>query len=230
MAEIKQDLKLQSDPSTIVRPNIVGDNIPSDAVTTAKILDGAVTTDKLAAGAVTNNKLAQNSVDRDNIVDDAIETTHIVDDAITTQKIVNGAITNPKIATGTIENGKIKNNEIRREKLKVYNGTMLTDYVESEQVKQEITEFAAMIAEFIRYGYRLYFESSDEVANVSIYVDVNGEVRFTLDANVSTIPSSSLVQSDVVTIDSDADVQLFFSSYLSNYFLVSGIYSANVTF
>lgn len=47
MSEILQTLRKKNDTSVEVYPNIKSDNIPADAITTAKILNGAVTYDKL---------------------------------------------------------------------------------------------------------------------------------------------------------------------------------------
>lgn len=87
MAEIRQDLKLQIDPSTIVRPNIVTDCIP----------DGAVTADKLATDAVTESKILDGAVTEDKIDDGAVTRDKIANQAVISSKIGNNAVTNEKI-------------------------------------------------------------------------------------------------------------------------------------
>ena len=229
MAEIRQDLKLESDPSTIVRPNIVGDNIPDGDITTDKLADSSVTTAKINDGAVTTDKLEDASVTNDKIAGGSVTSDKLGADSVNGSHIANGAITNAKLATGTIENSKVKNNTLTREKMASINGTLLTDYVVNEGPKEEIQQFVDMMGQFIEYGYKLYYESSDEIANVSLYVDVmQREVKITIDANVYNLPASTLLTGHVVTLTSDADVALFFSSLLSNYFAVSAIYSNHV--
>ena len=109
MPNIIQDLKLKSDPSTIVNPNIVTDNIPSGAVTTPKIDSNAVTTGKIAAGAVTEPKIDAG--------------------AVTTAKIADGAVTGAKIDDNTIDGAtKVIDATINLAKLyrKVWNKSQFT--------------------------------------------------------------------------------------------------------
>lgn len=67
MADILQTLKLQSDPSTNVYPNILEGNIPSSAVTTDKVANGNITTVKIADEAITTDKLEDDSVTVDKL-------------------------------------------------------------------------------------------------------------------------------------------------------------------
>lgn len=62
MSEILQTLRKKNDTSVEVYPNIKSDNIPADAITTAKILDGAVTEDKIGTGSVTSSKIGDGSI------------------------------------------------------------------------------------------------------------------------------------------------------------------------
>lgn len=107
MPNIIQNLKLKSDPNTIVNPNIVSDNIPSGAVTTPKVDSNAITTAKIADGAVTYPKIADNAISGNKIIDLAITTAKIADGAVTTAKIADNAVTGTKIADNTI-NGATK--------------------------------------------------------------------------------------------------------------------------
>lgn len=154
---------------------------------------------------------------------------NVPDGSIDSAQLANGAVTNQKIATGTIESNKVKNNTLIREKLASINGTLLTDYVINEGPREEIQQFVDMMEQFIKYGYKLFYKSDDEIADVSLYVDVMSRiVQITIDANVYNLPTSTLLTGHVVTLTSDADVALFFSSLLSNYFAVSAIYSNHV--
>ena len=108
MPEINQDLKLQSDPTTIVRPNINSDNIPSGAVTEAKLATGAVTQGKLASGAVGNAQLATQAVSADKIAPNAVTHAKMADDSVDTNNLVNQSVTSNKIATGAVSASKLK--------------------------------------------------------------------------------------------------------------------------
>ena len=77
MSEIITTLHEKGNPSNEVYPNIKGDNIPSNAITTSKVNDNAITNEKINDGA------------------------------ISTSKIQDGAITNNKIPLNTISNTKL---------------------------------------------------------------------------------------------------------------------------
>lgn len=98
MSQIVETLKKKGDTSVDVYPNIITDNIPASAVTSAKIADGAITSAKIANGAintdvmmvdgyVTTRKLANDAVTSDKIADDAIFTNAIQDGVVTADKI-----------------------------------------------------------------------------------------------------------------------------------------------
>lgn len=62
MSDVITNLHPKDDNTINLRPNIVSDNIPSNAVTTDKINDAAVTRDKIADEAITYRKIAPNTV------------------------------------------------------------------------------------------------------------------------------------------------------------------------
>lgn len=62
MSDVITNLHPKDDNTINLRPNIVSDNIPSNAVTTDKINDAAVTTDKINDAAITSTKIADGSV------------------------------------------------------------------------------------------------------------------------------------------------------------------------
>lgn len=78
------------------------DNIPDDAITTAKIIDGTVTTAKIANDNITTAK----------ILDAAVTTAKFASGAVTTAKIAAGAITTAKIADSNITTAKIANGSV----------------------------------------------------------------------------------------------------------------------
>ena len=133
MPTIYQDLKLENDPSTIVRPNIEGDNIPSGAVDSSKIATGAVTNTKIGALAVTGDKIASQ--------------------AITADKIAASTITNDEIANLTIQGGKIANTTITANKIK-WSVTVLDDLGLAN-----IAALANILAKFLSEpnGYKIYY-------------------------------------------------------------------------
>ena len=57
MSEILQTLRKKNDTLVEVYPNIKSDNIPANAITTAKINDGAVTSSKIGDGSILINKI-----------------------------------------------------------------------------------------------------------------------------------------------------------------------------
>ena len=119
MAEIRQDIKLQNDPSTIVRPNIIGDCIP----------DGDVTHAKLATDAVEEGNIRDSSVSEDKIADGSITTNKIASGAVTSGKIDSGAVTSGKIASNAVTNAKIQDHAIMFDKFNFYEGYLLSDYI-----------------------------------------------------------------------------------------------------
>ena len=77
MSEIITTLHEKGNPENAVYPNIKGENIPENAITTAKVNDNAITNEKINDGA------------------------------ISTSKIQDGAITDNKIPLNTISNTKL---------------------------------------------------------------------------------------------------------------------------
>ena len=127
MSEILQTLRKKDDPTVEIYPNIKEGNIPSNAVTTAKINTNAVTTAKINNGAVTSDKLADNSVIEDRIADgqvttnklasSAVTTAKIADDAIITSKILDNAVTADKLADNSVITDRIADNQVTIDKL-----------------------------------------------------------------------------------------------------------------
>lgn len=117
MPTIRQDLKLKTDATTIVYPNIIGACIPSGAVDATHLASGAVTTAKLDSNAVTAGKIASDAVITAKILDgavthakladDAVDTNNIVDEAVSTAKIKDGAVTTQKIGDLSVTRGKM---------------------------------------------------------------------------------------------------------------------------
>lgn len=117
MSEIIQTLRKKNDASVEIYPNIKADNIPANAVTTAKINDGAVTTAKINDGSVTTAKINDGAITTAKINDGAITTAKISDDAITTAKISDNAITTSKINNESVTSDKLADNSVITDKI-----------------------------------------------------------------------------------------------------------------
>ena len=166
MAEIIQDLKLQNDPTTIVRPNIVTGSIPSSAVTGDKIADGAITTSKVNDGAITSDKIAPASVIGGklgvssvydlNIASGAVNEYKLASNAVVTSKINNGAVTDSKIAAGAVTDTKIATGAVTRFKI------LRTDnYIIDDDYGDDIDDFVMYFTNLFKSGFRFYFDDEN---------------------------------------------------------------------
>jgi hypothetical protein len=107
--------------SMLADDSVDADNLASDAVVTASIVDANVTVAKIADDAVTAAKLAASAVVTASIVDlnvttakiaaDAITGAKIADDTIDSEHYVDGSIDNAHLA-GSIANAKLSNSSI----------------------------------------------------------------------------------------------------------------------
>lgn len=127
MSDLIKTLHKKGDNTVNVFPNIKSENIPDNAVTTAKINDNAIVTSKIAnssitnsklagssvssakieSGAVTNSKLGAGSVTADKISSEAVTTGKLFDRAVTTAKLENGAVTTDKLGNSAVTNAKL---------------------------------------------------------------------------------------------------------------------------
>lgn len=153
MAQIRQTLKLESDPTTEVYPNIKPECIPALAIDEAKIASNAVTENKIADAAVTNSKLANN--------------------AVTEAKIDDGAVTNTKLATNSVTSTKIANNAVTRPKIQ-----RTDNYVMDDDLGDTIYELCDHFINLYKEGFKLYFyDGVAEFCSVdSINVDQHGTI------------------------------------------------------
>lgn len=102
MSQVITTLNKKGDRTIEIYPNIVSDNIPSDAVTTTKIANASITTQKLDDGAVTETKIYDASVTRNKLSYKCVNEDKIDDGAVTNSKIADGSITPDKFDTGEI--------------------------------------------------------------------------------------------------------------------------------
>lgn len=207
MPEKITDLRLKEDSSTIVRPNIVPDNIPSGAVTTAKLAAGAVTSAKIDGGAVTEGKIASSAVTAGKIGSNAVTEAKILDGSVTSGKIAAGAVTTAKIAAGAITEEKIGDHHITPIKFANSWATLGV-----EIYGQAVTDWAGFKAWcfdlYQSFGFfRLIYLSGNGLYPLEIYIDQdNGEIQFMRLDSTGYVSLGSL-------IDSDAAFTSFMTSY-----------------
>ena len=205
MPNIIQDLKLKSDPSTIVNPNIVSDNIPSGAVTTAKIASNAVTAGKIASGAVTASKIENGAVQQAHISVGAVTEPKIDTGAVTTTKIADGAVTWEKIAAGTIIDNNIMDNAIHASKLVGFHlnpTAILTNYPTLQDLLDWLDTF-----------------TSRELATISFFTWKNGYHSNALVSWNSSVPAMRIFYFndannafEIAKLDNDTDYLTFVTS------------------
>lgn len=122
MSDIITTLKEKGTPTNSVYPNIVGDNIPNNAVTNTKIADGSITTNKIVDGAITTIKINDGAVTinklENNIQNAITNFNNIYDEDLSEISVDNLELTNDAQIGGnvTIDNdlrvsGKIKDGD-----------------------------------------------------------------------------------------------------------------------
>lgn len=67
MSEIITTLHEKGNPSNEVYPNIKGENIPENAITTSKVNDNAITNEKINDGAISTSKIQDGAIDNNKI-------------------------------------------------------------------------------------------------------------------------------------------------------------------
>lgn len=117
MSEIITTLHEKGTPENEIYPNIKGENIPDNAVTTPKVYNNAITSAKIQDGAITTSKIDDGAVTTAKIVNNAITTNKINDGAITTSKIDDGAVNTAKMANNSITQVKLQNGIINADKM-----------------------------------------------------------------------------------------------------------------
>lgn len=107
MSDLIKTLHKKGDNTVNVYPNIKSENIPDNAITTAKINDNAITTAKISDASISTNKLQNGVVTTNKILAGAVTYSKLAYGAVTTDRIADGAVTNTEIANGTIEPTKL---------------------------------------------------------------------------------------------------------------------------
>ena len=178
MSDLIKTLHKKGDNTVNVYPNIKSENIPDNAITTAKINNRAVTTDKIDNSAVTNSKLAGSSV--------------------TSAKIENGAVTNSKIGAGAITSDKISSEAVTTGKL--FNRAVTTDKIENGAVTTNKLGDGAVMTNNIFNGAI----TNSKIANGEI---TPAKLTFTLYNYGGTIETSNYyISFEVITAENYLDI------------------------
>lgn len=77
MSEIITTLHEKGNPSNEVYPNIKGENIPDNSITTAKVNDNAITNEKINDGAISTAKIQDGAITGNKIPNDTISNTKL---------------------------------------------------------------------------------------------------------------------------------------------------------
>ncbi len=151
MSEIITTLK-EKGTNNNVYPNVKGENIPSQTITSDKIANNAITTNKLSDNSVTNQKIATRAITETKIDFMAITTTRLANECVTTPKIKDGAITPEKLSFGLYEHNIVIANQTG------------VDYIKSDNVvafrfiNQDATEYTS-VDDFAQLLYDRGFNS-----------------------------------------------------------------------
>jgi hypothetical protein len=121
--------------TAILDSTIAAADLGTDAVTTAKILDGNVTGAKiadgtvdtvdLAAGAVTTGRLATKAVDSGQLADGAVTTLQLAPASVTRSKLETGVIDAGALATAAVETAELAADAVTSAKIK--NGEIVAE-------------------------------------------------------------------------------------------------------
>lgn len=183
MATIITNLRLQSDTSTIVHPNIEAGNIPNLSIDASKIAADSISATKIATSAVINSKIAPQAVTRDKIAVSAIGTSEIADNSIT--------------------RSKLQNNSVGRAQLR-----FIDDYVIDIDYGDTALDFHDWLLQEWKRGMRLYFDdgTTERTTVDGISFDNHGSVILHV-----SLPLQGM--SNNVTIDSSNISTFFSSGY-----------------
>ena len=198
MASIRQDLKLKSDPSTIVYPNIIGDCIPEESIQGNQIIDDTIGEDHLIAESVTTSKIA----------DGAVTTIKINNSAVTTGKIASNAVTTGKLAGGAVTSSILSDNAVTTQK--IYDGAVT-------YAKCHIREYPYTYLSSVTLSDLITWLDGTALGSVKFFITnpYTEEIQFAVGANDIVVwyydDSSSNFKKEI--LDSDANLNAFVSTY-----------------
>lgn len=174
----------------VINPNIVSENIPAGAVTSAKIASGAVTGDKIGLGAITSTKMASSSVTSSALAENSVIPSKIAPNSITSTKIQDNAVTTSKILNKNVSWGKLK-----------WAGQIpIADVADTT----DFENFAQDCNELYLKGYSFYFfDGVRELASVSGVFFSQGVASFYCPF------IAQIMRTQTIVIDSAEDLQDF---------------------
>lgn len=183
----------------LLNQSVTAAKLAADAVETLKILDGAVTAPKIAADAVTTAKILDANVTAAKLATDSVTTIKIVDSNVTTAKIADANVTTAKILDANVTTAKINDSAVTTGKI---NDGAVTGAKKST-------------------NYALTTISTDATWT-------NGEAKSMGSIAASGRPIRLLIYEGNVTISSDFQVDLEYSSDNSSWSAVKRVFT-NVT-
>lgn len=164
-----------------------GDNIQTDAITAAKIINGTVTDAVLGDSSVTTNKIDDLDITTAKIGGGAIETRIIADSAVTTAKIADTNITVAKFdTTARLSSSKVVAKS-------VFSGTKSTSTVFSagDPVSTLISVVADSDARYCLFMLQPY-DSTESSINIEPDGTDTAEISFLFKKNGSTLATRTV--------------------------------------
>lgn len=214
MSDLIKTLK-SSETGNDVYPNIKPDNIPSDAITSAKISDGAVTTDKLASDSVTTAKIHNGAVTTAKIEDEGVTTAKIGALAVTTAKIDTGAVTSNKLAESSVTGTKINDGAVSYNKL----ASALKNLIDGKASQTDLQTLQTAVngkQDKIDSTHKLDADLVDDSTSTNKFVTATDKTTWNgkQDAlvsgtNIKTINNQSLLGSGNIDIQGGGGTQLY---------------------
>ena len=197
MSDIITTLHEKGNPSNEVYPNIKGENIPDNAITTLKVNNNAITNEKINDGAISTAK----------IQDGAITTNKISNGSVTSQKINDGSISIEKLSFGLYEHNIVIANEPAVDIDKADNFAVFKIITQSPNEYTSVDDFALL----------LYDRGFKSISTMLMATGRNGSESFEFLSDVNfqdqTKTNGYCSTYDVgVYVDSDLDFHVVYCS------------------
>ena len=139
------------------------DELASNAVVTASIVDGNVTTAKIAADAVTGAKIADDAIDSEHYTDGSIDTAHIADSQITVAKMAANSVDSDQYVDASIDTAHISADAITEAKI-------ADNAVESEHINDNVISGQTSLASGIADADELLISDAGSIKRTAMSV------------------------------------------------------------
>ena len=139
------------------------DELASNAVVTASIVDGNVTTAKIAADAVTGAKIADDAINSEHYTDGSIDTAHIADSQITVAKMAANSVDSDQYVDGSIDTAHISADAITEAKI-------ADNAVESEHINDNVISGQTSLASGIADADELLISDAGSIKRTAMSV------------------------------------------------------------